>query len=63
MYNWSTDEKYLKKFPRKHVIWKLENLINFGLGKEKISERELVKYFGELKIDPAKRNFLKFILS
>lgn len=63
MYNWSVDTTQLKRFPEKYRIWKLEQLINFGLGKEKISTKHLLKYFNKLKIDPLKKKFLKLLLS
>jgi len=63
MYNWSTNTKYLKKFPKKYTLWKLESLINFGLGKNKIDKEELVENFNKIAIDPQKKKFLKFLLS
>jgi hypothetical protein len=63
MYNWSTDIKNLKRFPNKFRVWRLESLINFGLGNEKIDKNELISKFESLDIDPQKRKFLKFLLS
>ncbi len=63
MYNWSVDTKILKKYPEKYRIWKLEQMINFGLGKEKISKKDLKKYFEKLYIDPSKKKYLKFLLA
>lgn len=62
MYNWSTDIKTLKKHPEEYASWRLEQLINFGLGNEKIKKKELIKYFSKIKIDPSKRKYLKFLL-
>lgn len=62
MYNWSVDINYLKKYPEKYKIWKLEQLINFGLKNEKLDKNELIKYFNKLKIDPQKKKYLKFLL-
>ena len=36
MKNWSTDTSDLQKNTEKFSAWRLEQLINFGLGKEKI---------------------------
>jgi len=55
MYNWSVDEKILKKYPEKYAVWRLEQLINFGLGEEKINKNQLKKYFNKLDIDPDKK--------
>lgn len=62
MYNWSTDTEELKKDPRQYKIWRLEQLINFGLGKEKIDKKELKKFWPFLYLDPAKKRFLSLLL-
>lgn len=62
MYNWSTDEKELMKNKEKHAIWKLEQMVNFGLGGEKISEGELKKYWERLTLDPKRRKFFELLL-
>ena len=62
MKNWSTDTKKLKKNKDKFAIWKLEQLVNFGLGKEKIKRSELKKYWNIINIDPLKRKFLSLFV-
>ncbi len=62
MYNWSVDTRQLKKNPRDYLVWKLENLINFGLGKEKLSKKDLLSNWKVLKIDEQKKNYLKYLL-
>lgn len=62
MKNWSTDLKELKKDKTKYIIWKLEQMINFGLDNKKISRKELKKYWNKLYIDPLKKRYLKMIL-
>ena len=62
MQNWSTDEKNLKKEPGKYAIWRLEQLVNFGIGEEKLKISELKKYWPQLSIDPARRKFLELLL-
>lgn len=63
MYNWSTDITNLSTNSRELTIWKLEQLINFGLNDELLSRRELIKYLSLLTIDPQKKKFLQFLLS
>lgn len=63
MYNWSVDLKQLKKNEQKYAIWKIEQMVNFGLGGKKISERELKKYWLKINIDPFRRKFLKLIIN
>lgn len=62
MRNWSTDENQLKKSPEAHAIWRLEQLINFGLGQEKLTREEVHKYWLKLTIDPGRRAFLNLFL-
>lgn len=63
MKNWSTDIKYLKKDKSKLAVWKLEQMINFGLDKKKLDLRELKKYWNILDIDPLKRKFLSLFVN
>ena len=62
MYNWSTDLTELKKDPEKYTIWKLEQLVNYGLNGEKINEKELRKYWDKINIDPTTRNYQSMLL-
>jgi len=62
MYNWSTDTTRLKKNKEKFIIWKLEQSINYGLRKNKLSSKEIKKYLNRLNIDTYKKSFLNLIL-
>lgn len=62
MYNWSVDISVLKKDSEQFIVWRLEQLINFGMGNEKIKKNELEKYLHKIKIDPDKKRYLKFLL-
>lgn len=62
MYNWSIDKKNIEKDREKHAIWKIEQMVNFGLDKGKIKEKELRKYFKKINIDPHRLKFLKLLL-
>lgn len=62
MYNWSTDEKQFKKYKEKYSIWKLEQMVNFGLGGKKLKADLLKKHWKQINIDPYRRQFLKSIL-
>lgn len=62
MKNWSTKLEKIDKTSRQYRVWRLEQLINFGLDKEKISKEELKKYLDELYIDDQKKAYLKFLL-
>lgn len=59
MYNWSTDTTELEKDKEKYAVWKLEQLINFGLGGEKIPVKLLKKYWDRLQLDPRRRLVLE----
>lgn len=64
MRNWSVDENYLKKFPLKYKIWKLVQTLSYGLDGEKLKKIEVIKYWDKIKdqLDPARRNYLNFLL-
>ena len=62
MYNWNTDARILKKNPEKYAIWKLEQLVNYGLDGEKIDRKELIEYWDKIRIEPQYRRFLEFLL-
>lgn len=63
MYNWSTDQKELKKESEKYAIWKLEQMVNFGLNGDKIDKKELKKYWPKLNLDPHRRRLLEVFLN
>lgn len=63
MYNWSVDEKKFKKEdPEGYKIWKLEQMINYGLGGKKIDKGLVKKYWRKLFIDHLTRKYLRFLL-
>jgi hypothetical protein len=62
MYNWGVDTTRLKKDKDKWEVWKLEQMINFGLGGEKLSRKKLKKYWLQLDIDPDKKRYLEYLL-
>ena len=62
MRNWSTDTKRLKKNPDAYVVFKLEQMINFGLNGEKLPKDLLKKYWSQLNIDPSKKSYLRELL-
>jgi hypothetical protein len=62
MYNWSVDTKRLKQNHEAFEVFQLEQMINFGLNDQKLSEKSLRKYWDRLNIDEYKRRFLKNLL-
>ncbi len=63
MYNWSTDEKKFKsEAPEGYKIWRLDQLINYGLSGEKINADELKKYWNKIDIDQPTKEYLEFLL-
>ena len=62
MYNWSTDTAILKKDKEQYVLWKLEQLLNYGLGDEKLNRAEVRKYWRKLYLDPKTKKYLAFLL-
>jgi hypothetical protein len=62
MYNWSTDTKQLKKDKKQYTIWRLEQMVNFGLGGKKLKRAELKKFWPLLHLDAQKKKFLSLLL-
>ena len=62
MYNWSIDLKKMGRNSKDTIVWKLEQTINFGLNGKKLSKSLTKKYWKELRLDPSRKKFLKFLL-
>ena len=65
MYNWSTDEKKFKKEdPEGYRLWRLVQLINYGLDGEKLSKKEIKKNWSKLKekLDFKEKRLIEFFL-
>lgn len=65
MYNWSVDEeKFKKENPEKYRLWRLTQLINYGLDGEKLDREEVKKSWPKIKnnLDPHKVAYLEFLL-
>ena len=65
MINWSTDEKiFKKKYPKEYKLWRLTQLINYGLDGEKLSEKEVKLAWPKIKdsLDPHKVAYFEYLL-
>lgn len=66
MINWSVDEKKFKKEnPREYRLWRLTQLINYGLEEgEKLDKKELIKAWPKIKgrLDPYKKRYLEYLI-
>lgn len=65
MINWSTDEKKFKKEdPEAYRLWRLTQLINYGLDGEKLDREEVKKAWPKIKdrLDPHLRDFLHSLI-
>ncbi len=63
MYNWSVDEKKFKKEDSKgYQIWRLEQMINWGLGNEKLNARLLRRHWRKIFMDDITKKYLQFLL-
>lgn len=60
--HWSVDESELAKNPEAYAIWRLEQRINWGIGKLIMDKVELLKFWDRLDIDPWKRKALALTL-
>ena len=63
MYNWSVDvDKFKKTNPQAYQIWRLEQMINYGLQGKKLNARLLKKNWDKIFMDPTKKKYLEFLL-
>ena len=63
MRNWSVDTSRFEKNSEEYEIWRLEQLLNFGLAEgETIDRKQLEKYLPLLAIDQDTRNFLEYVI-
>ena len=66
MINWNVDEeKFKKENPEKYRLWRLTQLINYGLDEgEKLDREEVKKAWPSIKedIDPYKARLIEFLL-
>jgi len=66
MFNWSTDEKtFKKKHPKEYRLWRLTQLINYGLEDgEKLDREEVQKAWPKIKddLDPYKKRAMEYLL-
>ncbi|MBI2040151.1 hypothetical protein HYT18_03690 [Candidatus Microgenomates bacterium] len=65
MYNWSVDEKRFKKEnPKEYRLWRLVQLINYGLDGEKLDREEVKKAWPKIKdqLDPYKARAIEYLL-
>lgn len=61
MYNWSTDEEYLKQFPEEYERWRLLQLINYGLDGEKLDLKLLKKHWRKMENEVLDENVRGYI--
>lgn len=62
MYNWNTDISSFDKKSPEYTIWKLNQLINYGLNGEKINFDLARKYWRKLSLDLERKKFLKALI-
>ena len=65
MLNWNVDEKkFREEDPEGYRLWRLTQLINYGLDGEKLDREEVKKAWPKIKddIDPYKRRLVEFLL-
>ena len=65
MYNWSVNEKKFKKEnPEEYSVWRITQLINYGLGDEKLNKKQVKRLWQKLetKIDPNTKVYLEYLL-
>jgi hypothetical protein len=65
IYNWSTDEKKFKeKNPEGYKLWRLTQMINYGLDGEKLDKEEVKNKWSQIQddLDPYKKRMLEYLI-
>ena len=64
MYNWNVNTDKLKKNREKYTIWKLEQMINYGLDGEKLDKDQVKKMWDNIKdnLDTYKKRALEYLI-
>ncbi len=65
MVNWNTDEEKFKEVaPREYEMWKIIQMINYGLEGEKLDKQKLIKYWDIIRfeLDVESKKTLEFLL-
>lgn len=65
MYNWSVDEeKFKKEDPEGYKLWRLTQLINYGLDGEKLERKEVEKAWPMIKdkLDREEQRLMEFLI-
>ena len=56
------EDRFRREDPEGYEVWRLEQMINFGLDGEKLDVELVKKYWERLSIDEAARRYLAFLL-
>lgn len=59
---WDYAKTEYEKQAKADPLWRLERLINYGLGKEKLDREELAQFLPKLKIPEDRRAFLELLV-
>jgi len=63
MNNWSVDEEQLERNPEAYEMWRLSQMVNFGLGDGRISILDYKKYSDKVSIDdPWRKRYLDMLV-
>ena len=62
MYNWNIDEKYFKKHdPKGYEVWRLAQMINYGLDGEKLPLKKLKRLWPKVKNEILDNNIASYL--
>lgn len=65
MWNWSTDEKKFKKEnPEGYRLWRLTQLINYGLEGEKLDKKEVIAAWPKIedRLEPNTKTYMEYLI-
>ncbi len=62
MYNWNVDITKNNKKSEQFILWRFNQLINFGLNGERLNLKLVKKYWYKLRLDPKRKKFLHLLI-
>lgn len=63
MRHWSVDERRMRRrSPERYRLWRIEQRVNLGLGRQRLARATLKKYWRQLQLDADRKAYLARLL-
>lgn len=61
--HWSVDERRMRqRHPERYRLWRIEQRVNLGLGRQRLARATLRKYWRQLQLDADRKAYLVRLL-